>query len=57
MCIHGSPSIYTLSPQALGVYIMQTTCAHGITIRYILCISYNTGKSALPDKHTQMPVL
>ena len=28
----GLPDIYTLSPQALGVYIRQTTHAHGITI-------------------------
>ena len=30
----GSPDIYTLSPRALGVYIRQTTHAHGITIKY-----------------------
>ena len=34
----GSPDIYTLSPRAcgpraLGVYIRQTTRAHGITIK------------------------
>ena len=29
------PDIYTLSPQALGVYIRQTAHAHGITIRYV----------------------
>ena len=34
------PDIYTLSPRAcgpraLGVYIRQTTRAHGITITYI----------------------
>ena len=28
------PDIYTLSPWALGVYIRQTTRAHGITITY-----------------------
>ena len=27
----GLPDIYTLSPRALGVYITQTTHAHGIT--------------------------
>ena len=36
---HGLPDIYTLSPlacgpQASGVYIKQTTRAHGITITY-----------------------
>ena len=40
MCTRGSPDIYTLSPRAcgpraLGVYIRQTTRAHGITIKYI----------------------
>ena len=39
MCTHGSPDIYTLSPRACGprasgVYIRQTTRAHGITIKY-----------------------
>ena len=39
----GSPGIYTLRPRAygpqdLGVYIRQTTHAHGITILAILCI-------------------
>ena len=34
MCTRGSPDIYTLSPRALGVYIRQTTRAHGITIKY-----------------------
>ena len=29
-----SPDIYTLSPRASGVYIRQTTHAHGITIKY-----------------------
>ena len=37
----GSPDIYTLSPwacgpQASGVYIRQTTYAHGTTIKYTL---------------------
>ena len=42
MGTHDSPTnIYTLSiracgPRALGVYIKQTTCAHGITIKYAL---------------------
>ena len=40
MCTRGLPDIYTLSPRAcgpwaLGVYIRQTTCAHGITINYV----------------------
>ena len=35
MCTRGSPDIYTLSPRALGVYIRQTTRAHGITIKNI----------------------
>ena len=38
MCTRGSPDIYTLSPRACGprasgVYIRQTTRAHGITIK------------------------
>ena len=38
MCTRGFPDIYTLSPRAcgprvLGVYIRQTTRAHGITIK------------------------
>ena len=38
MGTHGSPDIYTLSPwacglRASGVYIRQTTHAHGITIK------------------------
>ena len=38
MCTRGSPDIYTLSPRAcgpraLGVYIRQTTRAHGIIIK------------------------
>ena len=38
MCTRGSPDIYTLSPWvcgpwASGVYIRQTTRAHGITIK------------------------
>ena len=38
MGTRGSPNIYTLGPQACGpqasgVYIRQTTCAHGITIK------------------------
>ena len=47
MCTRGSPDIYTLSPRALGVYIRQTTRAHGITIKYtnngkrMLCEIYN----------------
>ena len=48
MCTHGSPDIYTLSPRALGVYIRQTTRAHGITIKYIhirICMyAYNVRK-------------
>ena len=40
MCTRGLPDIYTLSsqacgPRASGVYIRQTTRAHGITIIYI----------------------
>ena len=38
MCTHGLPDIYTLSPRASGVYIRQTTRAHGITTKYILYI-------------------
>ena len=39
MGTRGSPDIYTLSPRACGprasgVYIRQTTRAHGITIKY-----------------------
>ena len=39
MCTRGLPDIYTLSPRAcgpraLGVYIRQTTRAHGITTKY-----------------------
>ena len=39
MCTHGLCDMYTLSPwacspQALSVYIRQTTRAHGITIKY-----------------------
>ena len=39
MDTRGSPDIYTLSPRnygpwASGVYITQTTHAHGITINY-----------------------
>ena len=39
MCTRGLPDIYTLSPRACGprasgVYIRQTTRAHGITIKY-----------------------
>ena len=41
MCTRGLPDIYTLSPwdcgpRASGVYIRQTTRAHGITTKYIL---------------------
>ena len=39
MGTRGSPDIYTLSPRASGVYIRQTTCAHGITIKSSLCIN------------------
>ena len=40
MCTRGLPDIYTLSPRACsprasGVYIRQTTRAHGITTKYI----------------------
>ena len=40
MCTRGLPDVYTLSPQACGprasgVYIRQTTRAHGITTKYI----------------------
>ena len=40
MCTRGLPDIYILSPRACGprasgVYIRQTTRAHGITIKYI----------------------
>ena len=39
MCTRSSPDIYTLSPRACGprasgVYIRQTTRAHGIAIKY-----------------------
>ena len=45
MCTRGSPDIYTLSPRAcgsraLGVYIRETTRAHGITIKYIYIYTY-----------------
>ena len=48
MCTRGLLDIYTLSPRAcgpraLGVYIRQTTHAHGIIV------IYNTGTCALPD--------
>ena len=33
MGIHGLPDMYTLSPRDSGVYIRQTTNAHGITIK------------------------
>ena len=33
MGTRGSPDIYTLSPRTSGVYIRQTTLAHGITIK------------------------
>ena len=39
MCTCGLPDIYTLSPrgpQALGVYINQTTCAPGKAIEFVL---------------------
>ena len=39
-CTRDSPDIYTLSPQASGVYIRQTTCAHGITIKYQLMCNH-----------------
>ena len=35
MGTHGLPDIYTLSPQALGVYITQTTLAH-VTTTYVI---------------------
>ena len=41
MCTRGSPDIYTLSPRASGVYIRQTTRAHGITIK---CAGENCNK-------------
>ena len=49
MCTRGLPDIYTQSPRAAGpraegVYIRQTTCAHGITIKYtytLLAIKIN----------------
>ena len=34
MCTCGLPDIYTLGPRGSGVYIRQTTRAHGITIKY-----------------------
>ena len=42
MCTRGLPDIYTLSPRAraLGVYIRQTTRAHGITIKCIYIYIY-----------------
>ena len=44
MCTHGLPDIYSRSlratgPQALGVYIRQTTRAHGITIKYCIIVA------------------
>ena len=33
MCTRGLLDIYTLSPRVY-IYIRQTTCAHGITIKY-----------------------
>ena len=52
MCTHGSPKIYTLSPQAFGLrasgaHIRQTTCAHGVTIK---C---NMGRSDLPNMYAR----
>ena len=45
MCTRGLPDIYTLSPRAcgpraLGVYIRQTTHAHGITTKYVPVFLY-----------------
>ena len=45
MCTRGSPDIYTFSPRACGpwasgVYIRQTTHAHGITIKHIYIYIY-----------------
>ena len=37
----GLPDIYTLSPRALGVYIRQITCAHGITIKCTRVVNRN----------------
>ena len=49
MYTSGLPGIYTLSPQdyspqALGVYIRQTTRAHGIAIKY-LCLMHGQHES------------
>ena len=48
MCTSGLPNIYTLSPcadpQASGVYIRQTTHAHGITIIYIYIYIYKISR-------------
>ena len=46
MCTRGLPDIYTLSPRACGprasgVYIRQTTRAHGITTKYMYIYVHN----------------
>ena len=56
MGTHGLPDIYTLSPrvcglQALGVYIRQTTRAHGIIIEYILLLSTYINITATSNFH------
>ena len=52
MCSRDLPDMYALSPRALGIHIRQIPCAHVTTIT---CISYNTGKSALPDIYARCP--
>ena len=51
---HGLPNIYTFGPricvpQASGVYIWQTSCAHGITIKYILYSQKNSTAEICDD--------
>ena len=51
MCTRGLPDIYTLSPRASGVYIRQTTRAHGVGN----CNKYSE-MSEVPATVTRMPM-
>ena len=42
----------TLASIYIYIYIYICVCVCVCVCVYILCISYNTGKSALPDMHT-----
>ena len=46
------PDMYALSPRASDIHIRQIPRAHVTTIT---CISYNTGKSALPNIYALRP--